>query len=203
MQKPAPTAYPIHDFLRNRWSPRAFSSQPIETETLLSLFEAARWSPSGVNLQPWSFIVTFQSDPEPYARLLQTLSPNNLSWAKAAPVLVLTVVQREYEPGKPINSGLYDLGQSVAHLTFQASAQGISVHQMGGFDRPKARELFNLPEGYDPATVLALGYAGDPDQLPGEMRERELGPRTRKPLGDFVFNGAWKEPIVPSEPSIS
>lgn len=200
MQKPAPTQYPVHDLLKNRWSPRAFSAQPVEPAALLSLFEAARWSPSGGNVQPWSFIVTTQSDPEPHARLLSTLGERNQLWAKSAPVLVLTVAQVEREPGKPNPYARYDLGQSVAHLSIQAGALGLFVHQMAGFDARKARELFELPEAYEAVTVFALGYAGDPEQLPGEMRERELAPRVRKPLGEFVFNGAWKQPIVQDEP---
>ena len=199
MQKPAPTAHPIHDLLKNRWSPRAFSARPVETESILSLFEAARWSPSGGNSQPWAFILTFQSDPEPFGRLLSTLGERNQLWAKHAPVLVLTITNSEREPGKPNPWATYDLGQAVAHLSIQASALGISVHQMAGFDRQKAREAFNLPDGFDPVTVFTLGYDGEPDTLPGEIREREIGPRVRKPLGEFVFNGAWKEPILREE----
>jgi nitroreductase len=113
---------------------------------------------------------------------------------------VLTVTQSEREPGKANPYAGYDLGQAVAHLSIQASALGVSVHQMAGFDHEKARVAFDLPEGFDPMTVFALGYDGEPDLLPGELRERELSPRVRKPLGEFVFNGAWKEPILREEP---
>lgn len=199
MNKPATNTHPIHDLLKNRWSPRAFSRRAVENETLLSLFEAARWSPSGANTQPWAFILTLQSDPEPFERLVNTLGERNQVWARQAPALILTVVQREREPGKPNPWATYDLGQSVAHLSIQASALGLSVHQMAGFDPQKARVAFNLPDGYDPITVIALGYAGEPDQLPIELREREISLRTRKPLGEFVFNGAWKKPIPNEE----
>ena len=199
MQKPAHTTYPIHDLLKNRWSPRAFSSQPIDTEAILSLFEAARWSPSGNNLQPWSFIVTTPADPGPHAKLVSTLIGFNALWAQNTPILVMGVVQREREAGKPNPYAWYDLGQAVAHLSIQASALGLAVHQMAGFDHPKASELFELPEGYDPVIVFALGYPGDPEQLSAELRTRELAPRTRKPLGEFVFNGVWKEPILREE----
>lgn len=195
MHKPAQTNYPIVDLLKNRWSPRAFSKRPVETETLLSLFEAARWSPSSSNTQPWFFIVVSPQSPDRFAKLLGTLGERNQQWAKDAPVLVLTIALRDRAPGKPNLWAGYDLGQSVAHLSIQASALGLSVHQMGGFDRLKAAEAFELPDGYEPMTVIAIGYAGDPAALPEDLRESEVAPRTRKPLSEFVFDGGWEEPL--------
>ena len=191
MNKPAANLHPIHDLLKNRWSPRAFSAQPVAKEQLLSMFEAARWSPSGGNMQPWAFIVTTLADPEPHARLVAALAEFNQMWAKDAPVLVLAVVQREREPGKPNAWASYDLGQSVAHLSVEATDLGLLVHQMAGFDQQKAREAVNLPEGFDPVTVFTIGYPGDPATLPDRLRERELAPRERKPLSAFVFDGDW------------
>jgi nitroreductase len=195
MQKNAQTDHPIHDLLKTRWSPRAFSAQPVENKKLLSLFEAARWAPSGINIQPWAFIVTNQQAPEPFAKLLGTLSERNQLWAKDVPVLVMSIFNGEREPGKPNPWAAYDLGQSVAHLSIQASALGLFVHQMGGFDRQKAAQAFELPTGYEPMTVFAIGYPGDPASLPDGLRERELETRTRKPLSEIVFDGAWKQPL--------
>ena len=195
MNKSAQTQYPILDFLKNRWSPRAFAARPVELHKLLSLFEAARWSPSGGNQQPWSFIVTNQTEREPFEKLLGTLNERNQDWAKHAPVLVLSVVQRERAAGQPNPWATYDVGQAVAHLSVQATALGLVVHQMAGFDRQKAAELFALPEGYDALTVFAIGYEGDPATLPAGLRERELEQRSRKPLKEFVFDGAWQAPL--------
>lgn len=201
MNKPAVTHYPIHDLLRNRWSPRAFTSRSVDTDQLLSLFEAARWSPSGGNLQPWAFIVATQANPESYGKLLSTLSERNQVWAKQAPVLVLTVVQRERAAGQPNPWAVYDLGQAVAHLTVQASALGLAVRQMGGFNLQQAARQFALPAGYEPVTVIAIGYSGDPATLPTSLREREFEERSRKPLSEFVFEGAWQEPLKDKEPA--
>ncbi len=195
MDKTAQTDYPIHEFLKTRWSPRAFAAQPVETEKLLSLFEAARWSASGANSQPWAFIVTTQETPEAFAKLLGTLGERNQLWAKNAPVLVLSATLSEREPGKTNPWAGYDLGQSVAHLSIQASASGLLVHQMGGFDRAKAAQVFELPAGYAAMTVFAIGYPGDPASLPDGLREREMDVRTRKPLSEFVFDGAWNQPL--------
>lgn len=196
MIKPAEVRYPIHDLLQNRWSPRAFSTQPVEDEKLLSLFEAARWSPSGGNAQPWAFIVTTRSsDAGCHDQLVQVLSGRNKLWAKDAPLLVLTVATPYPRSAAANEYTFYDLGQAVAHLTVQAGALGLVVHQMGGFDRQAARLLFGLPEGYEPMTVIAIGYQGNAEDLPEELRERELAPRTRKSLEDFVFADRWEQPL--------
>jgi nitroreductase len=196
MNKKALNTYPIHDLLQSRWSPRAFTEQPVEPAKLFSMFEAARWSPSGANSQPWAYIVTTPADPEPHARLLATLGERNQVWAKNAPVLVLAIAQREREPGQTNLYAIYDLGQSVAHLSVEAGDLGLAVHQMAGFDRMKAGEVFKLPAGYEAITVFAIGYTGSPDLLPDELRQRELAVRTRKPISQFVFDGAWEKPLV-------
>lgn len=195
MDKPAINQYPIHELLKNRWSSRAFSNRPVALDELLSLFEAARWAPSGGNSQPWAFIFITQEDVERHQAFVDLLTGRNPDWAKNAPVLVLAVVNRERAPGKPNYWALYDLGQAVAHLTVQATAQGLSLRQMGGFDREKARTVFGVPEGYDPVTAIAIGYRGDPGELPEDMRAGELGGRSRKSLDEFVFAGLWNEPV--------
>ena len=195
MNNAAQTDYPIHELLQKRWSPRAFTTQSVEPEKLLSLFEAARWSASGFNLQPWSFLVVTRQNPEPFEKLVAVLSEGNQLWAKNVQVLVLTLTRREREPGKPNPWAAYDLGQSIAHLSIQASALGLQVHQMGGFDPQKAAKAFDIPEEFQAITVVAIGYAGDPNQLPDSLRERELQTRTRKPLAEIVFENEWNQPL--------
>jgi len=195
VSNPTETNYEIHDLLKNRWSPRAFSSQPVEPEKLRSLFEAARWSPSAGNTQPWTYVVATKENPA-HQKLVQTLMGFNTVWAENAPVLVLTLAY--LNPQRPGGShyGYYDLGQAVAHLSIQAAELGLHVHQMAGFDAQKARELFEIPADYVPTTVVALGYLGNAESLPEELRQREAAPRSRKPLDEFVFSGQWGEPLT-------
>ncbi|HZC68989.1 MAG TPA: nitroreductase family protein [Nitrospirales bacterium] len=199
MEKPAETQYPIHDLLKRRWSPRAFSDRLVEPATMRSLLEAARWAPSSSNEQPWSFIVATKQDPAEYARLLSCLVEGNIQWAQHAPVLMVSVAKLSFEEnGKPNRHAFYDVGQAVANLIVQATALGLVVHQMAGFHPDKVRELFGVPEQYEPVAAIALGYPGDPQSLPERLRNRELAPRERKPLTEFVFSGRWGQtsPIV-------
>lgn len=195
MSKTAANDYPIHDLLKRRWSPRAFADRPIEPEKLLSLLEAARWAPSSYNEQPWAFVVATRDQPEDYARLLGCLIEFNQTWAKAAPVLVLTFAHLSFERNQQANRHSYhDLGLAVGALTVQATAEGLAVHQMAGISVEKIRQTFAPPAGWDPVSAVAIGYAGDPETLPKELRERELAAPTRKALASFVFAGAWGLP---------
>jgi len=193
MQKPAENHYPINHLLKKRWSPRAFSNSPIDRADLLSLFEAARWSPSSGNQQPWSFIVVTNLDVETHQNFVNILTGRNPLWAQHAPVLVLGVIQRESASGRMNRYALYDLGQAVANLTVQATDLGLSVRQMGGFNAEQARQLFAIPETHDPAVAIAIGYAGNLNDLPEEMAEQDMAPRYRKEIEEFVFEGAWQE----------
>ncbi len=189
------TQAPIHELLANRRSPRAFSEQPVESDKLLSLFEAARWSPSSANEQPWHFIVATKDDSRVFSALVESLMEGNRRWAERAPVLVLALAQSTYaKTGKPYRHSWYDLGQSVALLSVQASALGLAVHQMGGFDAEKSRQLLSIPQGFEPVIMFAVGYADQPAALPDDLQKREQAPRSRKLLQEFVYTEEWGEP---------
>jgi nitroreductase len=192
MQKVAPADYPVHELISHRWSPRAFSNEPVAPEILRSLFEAARWAPSSSNEQPWAFLVGTKDDPEGHARLLSTLVEFNQAWAKQAPVLVISVSELEFaRTGQPNRNAFYDTGAAVAKLSIEATSRGLFVHQMAGFDPHKAIEVCNIPKGWEPISAFVIGYPGDPQALPESLRERELAPRSRKPLTDFVMSDNW------------
>jgi len=195
MKKTAVTDHPITEHLRERWSPRAFSDKPIPADVLRSLFEAARWAPSSNNEQPWAFIVAAKDDPATHAKLLSTLVEFNQAWAKHAPVLGIAISRMNFARNGNVNrNAFYDTGAAMADLTTEAVSRGLLVHQMAGFDHHKAIEHFLIPEDWEPIAAFVIGYPGDPQSLPEHLRERELAPRTRKPLSEFVMSGKWGEP---------
>jgi len=195
MNKPAVADHPIHDLIRHRWSPRAFADKPIPADVLRSLFEAARWAPSSNNEQPWAFIVATKEDSATHAKLLSTLVEANQVWANNAPVLAIAVAHMAFaRNGNPNRTAFYDTGAAVADLTTEATSRGLVIHQMAGFDPRKAVELFSIPKDWEPAAAFVIGYPGDAQTLPSTLRERELAPRTRKPLADFVMSEDWGQP---------
>jgi nitroreductase len=194
MKKTAPVDHPVHALLRDRWSPRAFANRLISEQALYTLLEAARWAPSCFNEQPWDFIVAKKDDPGGFSKMLECLVERNQAWAKEASVLIIAVAKINFDHnGAPNRHAFYDTGQAVAGLTVQATALGIQVHQMAGFSPDQARKVYAIPSGHEALTAIALGYPGDPQTLPGPLRKAELADRVRRPLGEFVFSGRWKE----------
>jgi nitroreductase len=190
--KQATPDHPIQPLIARRWSPYAFADRPVSDDDLRSLFEAARWAASSYNEQPWRYLVATKASPADFERLLSCLVEGNQVWAKAAPVLALGCVSLNFAlNGKPNAAAEHDLGLASATLTLEATARGLSVHQMIGILPDKARELYRIPDGVQPLTGLAIGYAADPSGLPEKLRGRDLAPRTRRPLAEFVFGGQW------------
>lgn len=192
MEKPADARYPLHELMRRRWSPRAFSSRPVEPEKLALLFEAARWAPSCFNEQPWAFVFAAKDQPAEFDRLAQCLVEGNRAWAQHAAILMLSVAKLNFDyDGHPNRHAYHDVGLAVENMILQAVTLGILAHQMAGFDVEKARRDLAIPAGHDPVAMIALGYPGELDLLPEKLRQREAAPRTRRPLAQFVFAGIW------------
>jgi len=193
--KIAHTDHDVHELIRHRWSPRAFDgARAVPRADWLRLFEAARWAPSSRNEQPWRFLVLDRATAsDQWRALFDTLTAKNRAWAESAPLLVLAAVRMEYEDlGVTNRMAWYDAGQAVGFLSLQATAQGLSVRQMEGFDRDAARRACDVPAEFDLAVVMAIGYLGDPGALTVEShRESERQPRRRKPIGEFVYEGRW------------
>ena len=192
MSKEASPDYPIHELLAKRWSPYGFQSRPVAADDLRSLFEAASWSASSFNEQPWRFLVSTQANAAEFEKMLSCLAEPNQVWAKAAPVLALGIAKLDFtRNGKANRVAIYDLGAAACSLTFEATARGLMVHQMAGILPDKARDLYQVPDGFEVMTALAIGYVADPNDLPDALKQRDLKPRQRNPLSEFVFGGEW------------
>jgi len=192
MSKTAITDQPVHALLSSRWSPYAFADRDVSDEDLRSLFEAARWAPSSYNEQPWSYLVATRGDAEEFERLLSCLVDGNQAWARHAPVLALGVTRHAFTRNdKPNAAAEHDLGLAAGGLLVEATARGLVVHQMIGILPDRARELYAIPDHSHALTGLAIGYEGETSSLPEALRGRDLAPRTRKTLPEFVFGGRY------------
>jgi nitroreductase len=195
MSKTATTDHPVHSLVASRWSPYAFADRDVDPRDLRSLFEAARWAPSSYNEQPWSYLVALREDADGFERLLSCLVEPNQAWARHAPVLALGVARERFERNdKPNAAARHDLGLAAGNLLVEATSRGLSVHQMIGILPDRARELYRIPDHSRALTALAIGYPGAPERLPEGLRERDLQPRTRKPLSEFVFAERYGDP---------
>jgi nitroreductase len=195
MIKPATTSIKILDEIKNRWSPRAFSNRQIEPEKLERIFEAARWSASCNNEQPWRFLIGIKDHDEAWQKIFDCLTAGNQVWCKSVPVLVLFISKKTFTRNDRQNKwSNYDLGQAAAYISIQAMAEGIYVHQMAGFDQDTARRAFSIPEDFEIKTAMAIGYYGDINIMPENIQKSEKDSRSRKDLSTMVFSGRWNEP---------
>jgi nitroreductase len=166
--------------------------KPVPLNVLRCLFEAARWAPSSNNEQPWAYLVAASDDQDNFDKMLSVLVEFNANWAKGAPVLAIAIAELAFAKNNaPNRNAQYDTGAATALLSMEATAHGLAVHQMAGFDPEKARQVFGIPAGWEAIAALAIGYAGDPASLPQPLKDRETAPRTRKPIADFVMTGHW------------
>ena len=192
MSNPAPVEFPVHELIQNRWSPRAFSDKAVPQEVLRSLFEAARWAPSSNNEQPWAYIVATKDDPENFEKSLGALVEFNANWARKAAVLAIAVAELAFAKNNaPNRNAQYDVGAASLQLSIEATARGLVVHQMAGFDPETAKESYNIPQGWEPIAAMAIGYPGDAASLPEPLQSREKAPRSRKRIREFVMSGQW------------
>lgn len=188
---------PVDPMFLDRWSPRAFSSQPVTEETLFSLFEAARWAPSSGNEQPWIYVYS-TTDAE-RLRFLSLLSEDN-RWASGAPVLAFAIARLiRTKTGKLNRHAQFDTGTSWGYLALEARKLGLYAHGMAGFDVGRSYEVLNAsPDQHEVMIAIAIGYYGDPAALVERDRTREK-PNGRKPVSEFVFRGSFPVPL-PNRP---
>lgn len=181
------TAAPIHEVLENRWSPRGFdATHEVSEAEIHSLIEAARWAPSAFNKQPWGFIVGRRGS-ENFAKIFDSLMGFNQTWNANVSALIVTLARVEID-GEPVVNAHYDLGQAAAHLTVQAEVMGLNVHQMTGFEVEKLTSQFEIPAGYEPYTVIAVGQHSTDESIDQSIRERDASPRARNEVDEILIS---------------
>jgi nitroreductase len=198
-KKPIDTLEPIHELLASRWSGRAYDPvRPVERRALVAMLEAARWAPSCFGDQPWRYIVWDRiAEPANWQRGFDCLAEGNQTWAKDAPILMLccadTLLTRNDAPNR---WGSYDSGAATMAICVQATAFGLMVHQMGGFDAARVAQEFAIPVRYQPMAMVTIGYQVERERIDPSVREREEAARSRRPLGESFFRGQWGNSIV-------
>jgi nitroreductase len=196
-------ASPDHDILpvlAERYSPYCFEAKAVEPDKLVRCLEAARWSASSYNEQPWRFFLATRDDEAAWSAALECLVEPNRAWATNAGGLIFTATSRTFSRnGKPNRVAEHDIGLAASNLCVQAQALGLHTHQMAGIDMTRCRMTYHIPDGFDPVTAIAIGYAADPDSFSDEeLAQRDKGPRSRKPLNEIVFGSRFGEahPII-------
>jgi nitroreductase len=187
MEKTATIEHEVIQEIKNRRSGRAYSEQAVEQEKLHRILEAARWAPSSMNEQPWRYILATRDNTETYNKVFDTLIESNQTWVKKVPVLLVSLAKKTHiKNGTANRFALHDTGAANISLALEAGAIGLMAHQMGGYDYNKLKTSLNIPDDFEIASVIAIGYPGNPEELPEALRNRELAPRERYTQQELV-----------------
>lgn len=177
----------VHPLLAKRWSARAFNGKPISQTELNTLFEAASWSASSMNEQPWKYLYAHKQNLESFDKFWKCLLPGNQPWTTKGSVLILSLAEKNLDyKNRPNRHYMHDVGAANTQLLLQAAHQEIYGHMMGGFDMDKTIETFDIPENLEPVCFMVLGYLDEPETLDEPFKSRETAPRNRKPVEEFV-----------------
>ncbi|MBB4199802.1 nitroreductase [Rhodoblastus sphagnicola] len=189
---PRPLEHEVAPLFANRWSPRAFTDEPISDADLFAAFEAARWAPSARNVQPWRFVYARKGTPA-FDKFIGVLWERNQTWARNAAALVFILSKKTFEvegEEKPLRSHSFDAGAAWVSFALQASLKGWSTHALGGLDYDKAREVLGVPDDFELEIGIAIGRRGDKAQLPESLKAQEA-PKSRLPLTELVSEGRF------------
>ncbi|MFN5175794.1 MAG: nitroreductase family protein [Ignavibacteria bacterium] len=186
MIKQAPSDIGLHELLQMRWSIRSFDQRNLSFQDIEKLFQAAAWSSSSMNEQPWRFVYAERGKGH-YDDILSVLMPGNALWACNAPLLIAVFAKKYFSDGTTNLHAWHDVGAACMSLLLQGVSLGIYGHQMGGFDREKAKLVFGNSDDYDIVSIMALGYPGEADALEEPFKTRETTPRVRRTPEFFAF----------------
>jgi nitroreductase len=182
--------FPINPLFLNRWSPRSMTGEEMDDDTIMSLFEAARWAPSSYNNQPWRFIYAKRNTPY-WNRLFDLVAEPNKVWAKNAALIVVVVSNKHFDiNGKYSITHQYDAGAAWENLALEASIRELVAHGMQGFDYERTRADLGIPDSFDVMAMIAIGKRGPKENLPKNLQEKEA-PNGRKPLREIVMEGSF------------
>ncbi len=175
--------------IKVRTSYRAFDERPISDEIIESIVEAGRLAPSCANTQEWNFVVI--KDKEALEKAHEGVSKGN-AWGKRAPVMLLVVTKEGGGCGAHgLPYWMMDVGLATQNILLQSFHLGLIAHPTAGWDEAHLKDVLGIPDEFRVATVIFIGYQGDPSILDERNQERENAPRKRKSIEDIVHYNTW------------
>lgn len=184
--------YDVSERFIKRWSPRSFDSEyTLKEEDVQQLFEAARWSPSSFNNQPWTFLYALKGD-KFFDLYLSLLNDFNKEWASQASLLGFIIADLTDPKGNTNKHASFDCGAAWMALTMQARDLDLYTHGMGGIHYEKCYEELEVPnDQYRVICAFAVGKKASPEELSEDLQDEEEM-NSRHPTDQIFRNGKFK-----------
>ncbi len=164
--------------IKERRSIRKYQAKDIPGEIVDKVLEAVRWTPSWINTQCWEIIMV--TDQSLKKKLQATISKGNPA-AKSiveAPVILAVCGKLEksgyYKDKVSTKFGdwyMFDLGLATQTICLTACDFGLGTVIVGLFDHDRAKEILNVPTGYELVVLIPMGY---PAKTPAAPKRREM-----------------------------
>ncbi|MFO8163627.1 MAG: nitroreductase family protein [Desulfatiglandales bacterium] len=170
------------EIIKGRRGIRRYQDREIPNEDFNQLLEAIKWSPSWANTQCWEVIVI--KDSAIKKKIQETLSVGNPATKAVgeAPVVITFCGKREsagYKKGQATTKFgdwfMFDLGIATQSLCLMAHNLNLGTVIVGLFDHDKAKEILQVPDGYEVVALVPLGYPA-----------QEVNAPPRRDIGEFV-----------------
>ncbi|QJB57003.1 nitroreductase [Pseudodesulfovibrio sp. zrk46] len=164
---------PVFQAMFERRSIRKYTDEPVSKEDITAILEAGQWAPSGLNNQPWRFLVVNQDDPR-HDKLQDCTKYAHIVRASAACICVMLERDAMYSEIKDHQGA----GACIQNMLLATHALGLGAVWLGEIINDQARTLgaLGLDTGkYELQAVIALGH---PDQK---------GSSKRKPLSELLL----------------
>jgi nitroreductase len=162
---------------QQRYSVRAYKSDPVEDDKLQQVLDAARRAPTAANRQPFQLVVIHVA-----GRQAELGRLYHREWFLQAPLIIgicaLPAAAWVRRDGK--NYADVDATIAMDHLILAATDLGLGTCWVAAFDPAAAREVLQLPDGVEPIAFTPLGYPKDQPR-----------PKERKPLAELVRYEHW------------
>ncbi|MDE6300369.1 MAG: nitroreductase family protein [Muribaculaceae bacterium] len=162
--------YPqLMQLLRERYSCRAYKSEPVDRDTLTAVLDAARLAPSATNRQPWVFLAV--DSPEGLEAIRKSYPRE---WIKTAPVCVIAFGDHKaawHRPSDGKDHTDVDLSIAVEHICLAATSLGLGSCWVCNFDPSVLRDAFEVPSSLEPIAIIPLGHPAA-DSVPEKSRKK-------------------------------
>lgn len=158
----------VLDLIKARRSIRRYQKRDVPREVIERLIEAARWAPTGANIQPWHFVVVTREDLRKAvgdeARFLFVKSRH----VSEAPALIVICGDAKSA------FHMVDCSLAGANIIIEATSLGLGTCWIGAFNEARVKEILGIPAEMKVVGIITVGYPAETSAPPPKLGLTEI-----------------------------